>query len=168
MSDKNSVHADYLDPDRAVFSKTAGGFLSLKIGRKKPYPRVNLYRSFPLSRPHDLISVRDAEDHEIALIESLQDFPASAIRLIEEELDRRYFAPVIRNLISLKEEFGYTYWDTQTDAGPCRFTVKSGENSVTPLGESTLLIVDVDGNRFEFPDFHKADAKSMKLIEAML
>ena len=159
---------EYLDPEKARFAKTEGGFLSLKIGRKKLLDRVNLYRSFPLSMPDKLISVRDSEDCEIAVIASLHDFSPEMIALIQEELNRRYFAPTIQKLVSLKDEFGYTYWDVETDSGFCRFTVKGGENNVSLLSENTLLIIDVDGNRFEFPDFQKSDAKSVKTIDTML
>lgn len=162
------LNIEYLDPEKAKFGRTEGGFLNLRIGRKKPCPRVNLYRSYPLSRPDELISVRDSKDVEIAIIASLHDFDHDTILLIEEELNRRYFTPSIQKLISLKEEFGYTYWDADTDSGFCRFTVKGGENNVILLSENMLLIIDVDGNRFEFPDFQKCDSKSTKIIDSML
>ena len=165
--DTADIH--YLDTDSLVFERTEGGFLSLRIGRRKPHPRINVYRSFPLTSRREHISIRDGEDNEIGMIVSLDDLPGDTARLLEEELDQRYFAPVIDKIVSLKEEFGYIYWDVVTDAGPCRFTVKGGENNVFLLSGDTLLIIDVDGNRFEFPDFEKrADSKSLKLIETML
>ena len=166
---QDTADTRYLDTDSLVFERTEGGFLSLRIGRKKPYQRINVYRSFPLTSRREYISIRDGEDHEIGIIMSLDDLPVDTARLLDEELDRRYFAPVIEKIVSLKEEFGYIYWDVVSDAGSCRFTVKGGENNVSLLSGDTLLIIDVDGNRFEFPDYeNRADSKSLKLIETML
>lgn len=36
------------------------------------------------------------------------------------------------------------------------------------ITEETLLIIDVDGNRFTFPNFEKTDAKFLKIIDTML
>lgn len=159
---------EYIDPKAAKFSRTEGGLLSLRIGRRKPYTRVHLYRVFPLSEPSRLISVRDEKDSEIGIIESLSDFSSDTVRLLKEELDRRYFTPAIRRLVLLKEEFGYTYWDAETDAGFCRFTVKGGDSNVFQVSEGTLLIIDVDGNRFEYPEFESTEPKFMKIIDSML
>lgn len=159
---------EYLDAETARFERTAGGFLSLRIGRRKPHKRVHLYRMFPLSEADRFISVRDEEDREIGVIEWLSSFDRETVGMLEEELDRRYFAPTIERLISLKEEFGYTYWDAETDAGVCRFTVKGDDNNVIHLSPDTLLVIDVDGNRFTFPNFEQADGKFLKIIDTML
>lgn len=159
---------EYIDARDAKFERTEGGFLSLRIGRKRPYHRVHLYRLFPLSKPSRLISVRDEKDDEIGIIESLEEFSEEAIKLISEELDRRYFSPTITKLVSLKEEFGYTYWDAETDAGFCRFTVKGGGNEVIQIAKNKLLVIDVDGNRFTFPDFERTEPKFLKIIDTML
>ncbi|MBT3271971.1 MAG: DUF1854 domain-containing protein [Spirochaetales bacterium] len=159
---------EYIQAESARFERTEGGFLSLRLGRKNPYPRVHLYRIFPLSEPRGLISVRDEEDEEIGVIESLDHFPRETVRILEEALERRYFSPVITRLISLKDEFGYTYWDAETDAGVCRFTVKGGGSNMFHISANTLLVIDVDGNRFTYPDFEKTDSKFLKIIDTML
>ena len=162
------MSVEYLDPKTARFDRSNGGFLSLRVGRQKKYERVHLYRVFPLSAPSKLISVRDEKDAEIGMIYTLESYPEDAVELILEELERRYFSPVIEKLVSLKEEFGYTYWDAESDAGLCRFTVKGGESNVLQIGSDTLLIIDVDGNRFTFPRFEKTEPKFLKIIDAML
>lgn len=159
---------EYIKPENAQFDRTEGGFLSLKLGPRKRFDRVHLYRTFPLSEPSRLISVRDEKDNEIGVIDSLEAFEADAIELMQEELDRRYFSPTITKLVSLKEEFGYTYWDAETDAGFVRFTAKGGGTNVTQIDADTLLVIDVDGNRFTFPGFEKADPKFVKIIDTML
>lgn len=159
---------EYIDAESALFDRTPGGFLSLRLEGRKRFKRVHLYRLFPLSLPDSFISVRDEKEKEIGIIASLDSFPGGIVRMFREELDRRYFSPVIENLISIKEEFGYTYWDAETNAGLCRFTVKSGGNNVLQVSEDTILIIDVDGNRFTFPEFEQANSKYLKIIDTML
>ena len=58
------------------FAATAGGFLALTVTTGEPtehYPRINAYRTFPLSDADRYISLRDADGNEIGILESLTD-----------------------------------------------------------------------------------------------
>ncbi|HLS89659.1 MAG TPA: DUF1854 domain-containing protein [Limnochordia bacterium] len=162
------VDIRYLDPATARFSETPGGFVRLVIGEEESYPRVALYRAFPFSFPDRYISVRDMDGNEIGMIKDLNEFDEKTAKLILRELERRYFTPVITQIESIKEEFGYAYWDVRTDAGPRRFTVRDMQSNVILLSPEHVLIIDVDGNRYEIPDYHKLDARSRKYIEDLL
>jgi hypothetical protein len=157
----------FLESEKLRFSKTPGGVLSLKIGRKV-YPRVHAYRAFPLSNTDTYICIRDAEDKEIGILESFAGLPEDMAALVEEELESRYFTPVVKKVLSLKEEFGYVYWDVDTDAGRSRFTARVGHNSAIQLGDSRIVIVDVDGNRFELEDYTILDPKHQRIVELLL
>jgi len=167
---------NYLTSDNAEFERTAGGFLSLYTKDGAKYPRVDFYRAFPFTKPREYISVREPDSREIGVkakeigvIRNLDDFPEDIVKLIEEQLDRRYFSPVITRINSIKEEFGYYYWDVLTDVGICRFTVRGGHN-IVPIGEDSgrVLIIDVDGNRFEIKDYTSLDRKSLKKLERII
>lgn len=160
------VDIRYLSPESAQFERTAGGFLSLTAGGEH-YPRVFLYRSFPFTLSDEYISVRDKDGSEIGMIRRISDFPAGVQALLREELERRYFTPVITRIRSVKEEFGYTYWDVETQSGPRRFTVKESHHNVMLLGPEHFLIVDVDGNRFEIPDATALDSQSRRFLDAL-
>jgi len=164
----NYIDIRYLSPETTKFEKTNGGFVSMHIEPDENYPRVNFYRAFPFKFSREFISVRDVEGKEIGIIRSIDDFPPKDIELIEMELSRRYFRPVITKINSIKDEFGYTYWNVITDAGPKKFTVQRNQNSVISLTEKNILIIDVDGNRYEIPDYTKLDPKSMKIVEMLL
>ncbi|MEG6613669.1 DUF1854 domain-containing protein [Pseudoclostridium thermosuccinogenes] len=167
---------NYLTSETAEFERTDGGFLSLTTKDGRKYPRVDLYRAFPFTKPREYISVREPESKEIGVkakeigvIRCLDDFPENIAKLIEEQLDRRYFSPVIIKINNIKEEFGYYYWDVLTDVGTCRFTVRGGHN-IVPIGEDSgrILIIDVDGNRFEIKDYASLDKKSVKKLESVI
>lgn len=49
--------------DNAVFTRTDGGFLSLRF-EEKSYDRVGIYLTFPLTNPEEFISVQEADESE--------------------------------------------------------------------------------------------------------
>lgn len=162
------MNIKYIEPENVSFERTGGGFLSLRLGTGECYPRVNIHKAFPFTNPGSFLSVRDPEGKEIGIIRAVDEYPAEMICMIEEDLGRRYFSPLIQSITSVKEEFGYSYWDVVSDAGPCRFTVRGGHGSVVHVTDCRLIVIDVDGNRFEIPDINQLDVKSLKKIELFL
>ncbi|MGI6081625.1 MAG: DUF1854 domain-containing protein [Limnochordia bacterium] len=161
------AHITYLKPEECLFSVTDGGFLSLKLDTET-YAVVFAYRSFPLSFGDMYISIRDDKDKEIGIIRDLAEFPREQQELIRLELERRYFTPLITSVVKMKEEFGYIYWEVNTDRGMRRFTTRGSYDSILPISDHRLLITDVDGNRFEIDDFRNLSPKIAKQIEALM
>lgn len=160
-----------LQASEMEIARTAGGFVTLAVrGGEQPerYERVSAFRAFPLSAADRYISLRDRDGDEIGIVESLDELTAGQAAILRDELDRRYFTPSIERVESLKEEFGYSYWTVETDAGRRRFTVQSGKNNVTLVGEGRLVIVDVDGNRFEVADYARLDRSVLRTLEGLL
>ena len=161
--------------DNAVFRRTEGGFVSLEYanpgGGKKTYPRVSVHRCFPFSDPTRFISIREpeADGREIGLIEDLDALPREMRAMLEEQMGLRYFTPKIRRVNSIKEEYGYAYWDVLTDRGACRFTVRmGGGGNVYSIGPNRYLVNDIDGNRFEIPDLYKLSAREIKQLDLFI
>lgn len=157
----------FLTPDQCTFERSDGGLLSMDLDGET-YEGISIQRGFPFSHGDDYLSVRDKDGKELGMIRSVSDFGRDAQRLIASELERRYFTPTITRISRIKEEFGYAYWDVETDRGPRRFTVRGLQDSILPIGSERILIIDVDGNRFEIPDVTALDQKSFKLIDALL
>lgn len=166
----NSEYAEvrYLKSDDIEFKETTGGFLSLKLKDGSFYPRVNLYRAFPLSKPKEFISVRDVEDKEIGIIRHLKDLDSKTVKLIKKDLDRRYFSPTVIMIESLKDEYGHVYMDIETDSGPRQITVPIGSSNFVKLKNNHIILIDVDGNRYEIKDYLKLDKKSIRLLETVI
>lgn len=161
------VDIEFLTPRNAKFSKTPGGFLRLEKDGTT-YERVSLFRTFPFTLGDRYLSVRDLEGKEIGIVKDMEDFPAEVVEAFKAELERRYFTPTITKIKSLKEEFGYAYWEVETDSGPRRFTVRDMQNSLFLLSQVHIMIVDIDGNRFEIPDYTALDPASRRHIENLL
>ena len=153
----------YLTPQNAVFAETEGKLLSVRVGDETHVP-VYLHCSFPHSNKTSYISVRTDEKHEIGMIRALDDFPPATAELLERHIRLRYFAPVITKVYDIKEEFGYSFWDAETNAGRCRFTVGRGGN-VKLVSANRLLITDVDGNRFIIENIEQLSEREYRMVE---
>ena len=110
----------FLTAENAVFSRTEGGFLALKFGDKE-YERVGVYLTFPLTNPEEFISIRETDEKakEIGVIRSLKDMKKDVQEMVQEQIRLRYFLPVIRKVMDVKDEYGYAYWHVMTDFGVC-------------------------------------------------
>src|SRR5262249_14802537 len=108
------------------------------------------------------------KDEEIVMVESLDELTPESRAVAEEELRRRYLTARIRSVAAIRTEFGVTYWNVVTDKGERDFVVQSLTESCVWLGEHHLLILDVDGNRFEVPDRRGLDPESRARLEAVL
>lgn len=165
----------FLNGENAVFSRTDGGFVSLKTkdteGRpSKEYARVGVYLTFPLTNPEEFISIREADEKakEIGMIEKLSALSKDQQEMLREQIKLRYFMPVITKVLDIKDEYGYAYWNVTTTFGSCRFTTQMSGDAVIHLSDSRLLVTDIDGNRYEIPDFYQLGVMERKKLDLFI
>ena len=164
----------FITKDNAVFARTAGGFVSLDLNESiapEHYDRIRVVRSFPFTDRNKYISIRtiDEKSKEIGMIKDLEkDVTPETRKMLEEQMDIRYFTPVIKKINSIKDEYGHAYFDVETDQGPCKFVIYMNSSSVVNLSDVRLLISDLDGNRFEIPDYTKLSARELKMLDLFL
>lgn len=161
----------HLTPMNAVF-KRKNSLLSLTLkeedGGEREEKRVILKRAFPFDMPWEYIAVLDANEREIGMIAALSLFDGDTEALLREELARIYYTPKIRRIASMKERYGFSYWQVDTDDGELSFTVQDTFRNLLRIGEDRVAIFDVDGNRFEIESLSSLDRKSYKKIELYL
>lgn len=155
----------WLTPENAAFF-TKNGFLYIKYQEKEQ--RAFLCRQFPFEMQWEFISVMNDEQQEIGIIRSLDLFEGETRELLRLELERRYYAPVIKSIGQVKERYGFSYWKVTTEEGEISFTLHDTFRSIIHAEEKRLVILDVDGNRFEIPNVDALDRKSYKKIELYL
>lgn len=160
----DAAKINFLTDDNTTFIKTAGNMLNVIVDGTE-YDSVYVHCSFPHTDKRIYLSIRTHDNKEIGMIRTLDSLSAEAVSLLEEQIGIRYFAPEITKVNKVQEEFGYTYWDTETTSGTCRFTVRGGGNNVKFVNEHRILVLDVDGNRFVIPDVHKMTDKEYRMIE---
>ncbi len=167
-----------LTPDNAKFIRSEGGLISLELknknGETETFERIVPVRAFPITDPEAYISIREPDTREggkgaeIGMIAALSDFGKDTSELIIEELDRRYFTPIIEKIYNVKEKFGYLYFDVLTSSGKVSFVMNNPSSNIRMLEDKRFLIYDIDGNCFEIPEAEKMDKASFKKIEIYL
>ena len=134
--------------------------------------RIFLSRAFPFDMPYEYISVLDKDKKEIGFIRSLDDFDEADKALLVHELETKYYTPVIKKIISIKERYGFSYWKCECEFGEKSFTLQDTFRSIIKAhnadGTERAYILDVDGNRYEIPDVEALDRQSYKKIELYL
>ena len=158
---------DFINPKKCRFFKNNNGFLVLSLNNDDK-GRVKLSRSYPFSKPTEYICISDLEDKEIGILKDINELDDSSKELAEKELATRYFCPTITEIKSIKEKMGHFYFETKIGDKEKNFTVKNITRNIRFAGEDTLLIFDMDGNRFIMPEFSKTDLKSKRLLEPYL
>ena len=149
----------YLEPAKLRFFRH-GATLRLTIEAERSVLKVAVYRSFPLSYPHQYLSVRDGKNEEVGLLADLTELDKESRRLVAEELERRYLVPVIRRVIRIIERFGTVDWEVETDRGVCRFTTRGAREKVIQPSPGRYLLIDVDDNRYDVRDLAALDPAS--------
>lgn len=160
----------YMTPETATFSKK-GEFPALTVkenGEETVYDRVWLHRSFPFDLLDEFVSVQTKEGDEIGIIRRLSDFDDDTATILRAELERKYFTPVIKRIITLKERRGFSYWKVECDIGEMELSFQDTYKSITRVGSDRAFVTDVSGNRFEIVSLDGLDRRSRKKLELYL
>jgi hypothetical protein len=128
---------------------------------------VEPVRAFPISDSLHWISICDGEGRELACVHDLAELPAGVRQVLEEDLARREFVPVLQRIYNVSTETAPSEWDVQTDRGRTRFMLNS-EDDIRRLGAYSALIIDVNGIRYLINDLRDFDAASSKILERYL
>jgi hypothetical protein len=142
--------------------------LRLTVGEEKSYTTVKPVWAAPLSYPNTYLALLDGKGDEIALISDPQTLPTESLVAVQEELRRRYLTSTVLAITHARVEYGATYWSVVTDRGPRDFVTQSLQENALWLAPQHLILLDVDGNRFEIPNTQELDARSQTYIRNIL
>ena len=162
------IHPENVDVTSIRIFRNPPWTLRLTIEGDRSYIRVKVVRAAPLSHPEKYISLLDTKDEEICMIPAFSDLDEGMQKIVTEELDRRYLTSIIQRVNSVQNEFGTSYWAVSTDRGEREFVVQNVAENAQWLGDHRLLLLDVDGNRFEISDLMALDKKSVSYVELVL
>ena len=125
-------------------------------------------RAFPLAAPSEGLSLMGRSGQELLWIERMDDLPAPARSLIEEELAVREFAPTILRILGVSGFSVPSTWRVETDRGTTELVLKAEEDIRRLRGRTTLLIAAASGVSYRVPDSTALDKASRKLLERFL
>ena len=171
--ERDAFELVYLDPKKVRLGYE-GENLTFIDADGTYYPRVTLRRCFPLSSQNTYIMVcapglEMERGSEIGLLKDLDDLEPESRTAIERELGLHYFVPVVRKISNIREEFGFLYWDVETDRGAKSFIMRDSIISSTRrVSDGRWLIIDINQTRFEVRDFQSLDSRSQDYLQRYL
>lgn len=171
IMNEESARIVRLDKGNSRFEEK-NGFLTLVIkdnGEERRFDRIFLHRAFPHDLPFEFISVLGDEKKEIGIIYNVADYDGEDVELLKKEIELRYYSPVIKEIKSVKERYGFSYWKvTLADNRECSFTMQDTFKNILHTSDDSLVLVDVDTNRFTIESIAALSAKSYRKIELYL
>jgi Domain of unknown function (DUF1854). len=142
--------------------------LRLTVDNELSYHTVRPAWSAPLSQPGKFLALLNGKGEEIVTLPDPDELPFESLTVVKEELRRRYLTATVKEILHAKFEYGATYWSVDTDRGQRDFVTQHLQENAIWLSDTHLLLLDVDGNRFEIEDTTAMNAKSRAYISAIL
>ena len=167
LVDAAGIH--YLNKDNCEFERT-GDFVGATL-RKEPklhYNRVKLHRLFPFDMPYKYISILDEEDNELGIVLDVSEFDEETVALLKSELDRKYYVCKLKEILTVKDRFGFSHWKALSSNGEVTFTIRDAHNSIRQNHDGRIFLTDIDSNRYELDPFEMLSKKTKKRIELYL
>ncbi len=158
----------YFDAADLTFTRAEVGTARLEIQDEACYLRIVVRRLMPLSNPDGYISLAADEDTEIGILVNPSELAPVSLKILQEELDKRYFTPTIQKIYRVKEQFGIHEWEVETERGRITFSVRGLNQNIKQVPPARLFVTDVRGNRYDIPDYRELDAQSYQQIQRHL
>ena len=167
-SESDDFTPRYLNAADLTFTRSEVGTARLEIRNEACHLRIVVRRLMPLSNPDGYISLAADEDTEIGILVNPSGLTSESQKILQEELDKRYFTPTIQKVYRVKEQFGIHEWEVETERGRIIFSVRGLNQNIKQVPPARLFVTDVRGNRYDIPDYRKLDAQSYQQIQRHL
>ncbi len=168
---EQSAHILRLDKNNTRFEEK-NGFLALVLtfdGEERRYDRVFLHRAFPHELLFQYISVLNDEKKEIGIIYDISDLDEIAGELVKCEIEKKYYSPIITEIKSVKERYGFSHWKVSTlDGRELSFTMQDTYKNILHTADDSVILVDADTNRYTIKSISELSPKSYRKIEIYL
>ena len=156
-----------LSPADVRFRRNEQGDVIMETGgRTQVVARV--ISAFPLTHFDGMVSLRDEQGREIAILEAAGKLDDESLEIVTEALERSYFMPRIVDISDITERLNVVEWDIETDRGPRAFQVRHVRQNIRRIGPRRFMIKDVDGNRYEIRDWLDLPPAAQRQLEPYL
>jgi len=154
-------------PERAELDLWRGEDGQLWVRSGGATRAVRVVRCFPWSEPGRYVSLRDADDEEVALVADLAELGPGARRALTSALVEAGFVLEIEAIEAVEEEIEIRTFRVRTKQGKRTFqTLRDEWPRELPGGG--LLVEDVVGDLYLVRDPAAMDARSRRLLWAFL
>ena len=151
-------------PDLKLEWRKDGQLWAVRNGEEKP---VRVRRLFPWSVPARHVSLRDAHDHEFALVGPREMLDAASAQALDEAMVAAGFVLEVTAVLDIDEEVEVRAWKVETRQGARTFQTHLDDwPRETPGGG--LLIRDVAGDLYHVPRPAALDPESREWLWAFV
>lgn len=149
-------------PDCGLVVRTgADGRLRATLGARTEV--VMPTRCFPWTHPSRLISLRDEDGAEVALIDDLAALDALSLAALERALAEVGFTIEVTAIEAIDEEFELRVWSVVTPSGPRKLETRRDEWP-RRLATGQIVIRDLCGDLYVIREVGALDAGSRSLL----
>ena len=141
-----------------------GRLLAVVGGKVVP---VRLRQCFPWTEPTRHLSLRDADDEEVAFVDDPAELAPAARDALERALAEASFVLDVLRVVSVEEQVEIRQWRVETAQGARAFQTHLDDWPRT-LPNGALLIRDVAGDLYRIADPRGMDARSRQLLWAFV
>jgi hypothetical protein len=141
-----------------------GRLWATRDGEARP---VWVRRCFPWSEPGRYVSLRDADENEVALVADPMALDAASREALEWALAQAGFVFQVTRVLEIEEEVEIRHWRVETRQGERRFQTRLDDWPLERPGGG-LLIRDVAGDLYLLADSGRLDKKSRALLWAFV
>ena len=131
-----------------------------------PVP-VRLRQCFPWSEPGLHLSLRDDEDHEIAIVDDPADLEPESRSAVEHALAEAGFVLEVTHVLDIDEEVEIRQWTVETRQGRRSFQTHL-DDWPRALPNGGMLIRDVAGDLYRIAPPSQMDRKSREFLWAFV
>ncbi len=128
---------------------------------------VRLRQCFPWSEPHRYVSLRDADDREIALVDDPASLDEHSRQALEQALAEAGFVLDVTKVVDVDEEVEIRHWMVHTRQGERTFQTHL-DDWPRVLPDGGLLIRDVAGDLYRLDNPASLDKRSRELLWAFV
>ena len=151
-------------PELVLRSSNDGRLVALVDGEPVA---VRLRQCFPWSEPDRHLSLRDAEDNEIALVRDPAELDPVSRDALERAIAEAGFVLEVTRVLSIEEEVEIRQWVVETRQGRRSFQTHL-DDWPRALPSGGLLIRDVGGDLYRLAAAQELDKKSRDLLWAFV
>jgi uncharacterized protein DUF1854 len=153
------------DQAESLRLRTAADGRLIAYTPRGPVP-VRVRQCFPWSEPHRHLSLRDAEEREVALVEDPESLGDESRVALERALAEAGFVLDVSRVVSIEEEVEIRQWEVETRHGPRSFQTHL-DDWPRSLPGGGLLIRDVGGDLYRLT-VGELDKTSKELLWAFV
>lgn len=153
-----------LDGKHLRLFRDSHGRLHMENGIGERFGPLQVVRTLPLTRPSEWIVLREEDDREIGVLQSMDELEPGDRALLQEELQRLYLRARVTAIHRAEARFGIITWDLETEFGRKMVYVRDRQN-IRPLADGRVILIDIHDGRYEIPPLDELDEASRHWLE---